>query len=491
MNILYKVTSHIKKFFENPVFEKEVMLEFGKRKAMFVFLFYLLILAGVMPFGLSRVYTSTSPPSTAGRSFFYTICIAQWIMIMFIVPSFTVNAIYSERERKTLDILLLTHLRVRDIVIGKLLYGITFAFLLIFSSLPLASVVFLIGGISPLELVKHYAILFLWSILAACIGIFFSAREKKSAMAVSRTYGLIVAITLTFFPMYIDYVVNAYHYSLNYSKKITLLTIFIIFLWAISFLFYKSINYIKTKAKNILALHRGFILSFFLVFAGISLHSISTYPITTGLIDTYKNLWIILLISALMFMGCFLERKQFISKKEEALMKSSLTDNPFFFPLYFISLGVILFVLGIFLSSNLLLIKGMYSLGLYVFLIFFFLLTSRKLKYILGRKYKAPIIYYSILIILNIIPLVTYGISKISAIIHPSKGSSILSLVFAQPVLSMLSIWNPQKLYSNVDFFGFLIPTPILTFGWFLLIYITIYIISLIKKQKTTMETSS
>src|SRR5437016_2809608 len=65
----------------------------------------------------------TLPPTEAARfaaSFFHTVLIVQFIVIVLLTPAFTAGAIAEEKEKGTLSDLLTTELSGREIILGKL-----------------------------------------------------------------------------------------------------------------------------------------------------------------------------------------------------------------------------------------------------------------------------------------------------------------------------------------------------------------------------------
>ena len=77
----------------------------------------------------------------------------QAFLIVFIGPAFTAGAISGEKERQTYDLLRTTLLPAGALVRGKLISALGYVFLLVFASVPLQSVAFLLGGVALEELI--------------------------------------------------------------------------------------------------------------------------------------------------------------------------------------------------------------------------------------------------------------------------------------------------------------------------------------------------
>ncbi len=120
----------------------------------------------------------------------------EYIMLAFIVPAVTAGAIAGERERQTLDILLTTPMGCWQIIWGKLVSSIGTVLLYVLSSLPIFSVVFLIGGITILDVVFTVFYTFVFSVFIGSFGIFFSTLFKRTILATVTSYGTEIAVCL-------------------------------------------------------------------------------------------------------------------------------------------------------------------------------------------------------------------------------------------------------------------------------------------------------
>lgn len=120
----------------------------------------------------------------------------EYVMLAFIIPAVTAGAIAGEREKQTLDILLTTPMGCWQIIWGKLVSSIGTILLYIVSSLPVFSIVFLVGGISLVDVVFTVFYAFVFSVLIGSFGIFFSTLFKKSILATVTSYGMEIVVCL-------------------------------------------------------------------------------------------------------------------------------------------------------------------------------------------------------------------------------------------------------------------------------------------------------
>ena len=116
-----------------------------------------------------------------------------FILICLLVPGI---AIAIERERRTLDILLTTHLSPWKIIVGKLEASLCVIFMLACSALPVISLVLIYGGISLTDLLALVAILVICGIFIGSIGVFCSAICRKTTVATILSYVIVLFLAL-------------------------------------------------------------------------------------------------------------------------------------------------------------------------------------------------------------------------------------------------------------------------------------------------------
>lgn len=123
-------------------------------------------------------------------------------LVMFITPGLTAGAISTEREKQTLNILLTTTQSSTQIIVGKLLSSVVFLVLMLVAGLPLYSLVFLFGGVSPSQFITIFLFYLVTLIAIGSIGIMFSTITKRTIVSMIATYGAMIflaGITAFFF----------------------------------------------------------------------------------------------------------------------------------------------------------------------------------------------------------------------------------------------------------------------------------------------------
>ncbi|MGE7950406.1 ABC transporter permease [Lysinibacillus xylanilyticus] len=191
--------------FYNPVLVKELKLRFRSFKSFSGLMFYLavicLFIAGFLLLTTEFTGKGFFRPDTSFMMF-TVLTILQMALVLFITPSLTAGAISSEREKQTLNILLTTTQSSTQIIIGKLLSSVAFLVLMLIAGLPLYSLVFLFGGVSPSQLISIFLFYLLTVVAIGSIGVMFSTITKRTIVAMISTYGSIIflgGITAFFF----------------------------------------------------------------------------------------------------------------------------------------------------------------------------------------------------------------------------------------------------------------------------------------------------
>ena len=207
----------------NPVLRREITTSFRNMKFYILLMIYVLFLCIVTWISIKFVdigyYGGGFTPSIM-NGVYGVIAFFQFSLILLVTPSLGAGAISGEKERQTLDLLLVTKMSTFDIAFGKFMSSMFKVFLMIIVSMPVYSIVFYYGGIS----IKHIISLTLYSIsVAACFGsisIFLSSVLKRTLSANVMTYVLLILSTLglLIIMIIISYILNEISYTYNYAE---------------------------------------------------------------------------------------------------------------------------------------------------------------------------------------------------------------------------------------------------------------------------------
>lgn len=184
----------------NPVLENEMKRNMRSMKSSWVVFGINLLLTII---SVAAYFGTASPGGylSSGQyrypvKCYMIIAYTLFFMICLLVPGITGGSIAIERERKTLDILLTTHLSPWKIVFGKLESSLSMIFLIAFSTLPAVSLILIFGGVSVIDLLSLVVILVISGIFIGSIGIFCSAMIRKSTVATVVSYVIVMMLIL-------------------------------------------------------------------------------------------------------------------------------------------------------------------------------------------------------------------------------------------------------------------------------------------------------
>ena len=202
----------------NPIYRKEIMTRVRSFKFACYILGYNLILVLIALMGFELMFNARWNPyidySGASKVYFIIIGI-ETFMVVLLVPAFTAETIAGEREKQTMEILLTTVLKPMQIIRGKLFSSISMVVLLVFSSLPVISIVFTVGGINVSDILLFIAVITVISMYIGSMGIFASAALKKTVASTVVAY-LLVILTVILPVVIIGmayFLTNIYYYN--------------------------------------------------------------------------------------------------------------------------------------------------------------------------------------------------------------------------------------------------------------------------------------
>jgi ABC-2 type transport system permease protein len=183
----------------NPILVKEIRSRMRGPRA-FVVLTLILLLLGALSYGLYRImlltsgYSRTPLSPQIGQALFAGLAILELVVVCFLTPAITAGAISTEHEQQTYEMLLATHLLPGSILRGKLVSALSYVFLLLFAAVPMASLVFIFGGVAPRDMLKTFAVLLAVAVTLGMIGVFMSAWLKRTARATVVSYLLVLLL---------------------------------------------------------------------------------------------------------------------------------------------------------------------------------------------------------------------------------------------------------------------------------------------------------
>lgn len=206
------------KSWNNPVITSEMKIKMrGWRTALGIaaylgvllligFLYYLAFIESSFSWN-----SSVNARQEAGMQIYTVLAVLQFSLILLITPAQTAGTISGEREKQTLDLLLSTKISPFGIVFGKLISSMSYILLLIITSIPLFSLVFLFGGVTPGDMAQLFLFYIITAFAVGSIGIFYSTLFKRTVVSTVITY-----LTM-FLAGLVSVILGAYILTIQYS----------------------------------------------------------------------------------------------------------------------------------------------------------------------------------------------------------------------------------------------------------------------------------
>src|SRR6185437_3660347 len=113
------------------------------------------------------------------EQFFFAFMTVQFLAIFVLTPGYTAGAIAEEKDRKTLEFLLATDLRSREIVLSKLMARLVNLVLLVLAGLPVLSLTQLWGGVEPALVLAGFAATLLTLFSLAGLSVLLSVYARR------------------------------------------------------------------------------------------------------------------------------------------------------------------------------------------------------------------------------------------------------------------------------------------------------------------------
>jgi hypothetical protein len=168
----------------------------------------LLAFAFLSPFLSDMVNLNTM---RRGPMCYLALLAAQFGLLILIAPAMTSASVAGERERQTLDLLLVTNTGSVRIVLGKVMESFAVLALLIVCGLPVMSLCLLTGGVSLGQILIGELFLLAEAFACVSIGVFCSSISRSTVLSGVLSYVVILLIGL----------VTALPFLFGYPQRIT------------------------------------------------------------------------------------------------------------------------------------------------------------------------------------------------------------------------------------------------------------------------------
>lgn len=183
----------------NPVLRRETMTALRGWRNYAVLTFYLGITAlgagAVIYLSMFESWDYSFDPQSM-IVLYVVLAAVQMALITLSVPALTAGSISGERERQTLDLLLVTKMSPFSIVMGKLLASLAFILLLIVGTLPVMALVFYFGGVRVSAVLVMVGFMLVTALMLGAVSVFFSCVFRRTVVSIMLVYILMGALCL-------------------------------------------------------------------------------------------------------------------------------------------------------------------------------------------------------------------------------------------------------------------------------------------------------
>ena len=148
----------------------------------------LMIMGSLFAGGVS-IYTLRS-----GVRCYQILMILQFVLILLIAPAMTSGAIAGERERQTLELLLVTNTRSLRIVWGKAMESFALLALLIVCGMPVMCLTLIAGAVTLTQILAGELFLLVMAFAAVSVGVLSSSIARSTVGSSIMSYVILLAI---------------------------------------------------------------------------------------------------------------------------------------------------------------------------------------------------------------------------------------------------------------------------------------------------------
>ncbi len=184
----------------NPILASSALRRMRSARTMIIIGTYVAVLLLLACLCMSSLLLSDAiniHSISQGIDAYLALLLAQFALIVLVAPAMTASSIAGERERQTLELLLVTNTGSMRIVFGKLMESFAFLALLIVSGLPVMCLAMVPGGVTLFQILSGMLFLLCCAFAAASVGVLCSSFMKNTVGATIISYIIILFIGVT------------------------------------------------------------------------------------------------------------------------------------------------------------------------------------------------------------------------------------------------------------------------------------------------------
>ena len=191
----------------NPIISFSAPRRTRSIRTLLIAAVWLLVMMGVALLIMGQLFRSGASINglRTGVTCYQILIIVQFILIILVAPAMTSGAIAGERERQTLELLLVTNTRSFRIVWGKAMESFAMLALLIVCGFPVMCMTMIAGAVTILQILAGELFLLAMAFAAVCVGVLSSALARSTVGSSILSYVILLSIgLLTTLPLLAD-----------------------------------------------------------------------------------------------------------------------------------------------------------------------------------------------------------------------------------------------------------------------------------------------
>lgn len=177
----------------NPIVSREFLTSLRNPRGFLMLLVTIGLPAALVLSSWPSGSVGAAGQGTLARQLFDFFVTSQLVLVALLVPATLAPSLTLEKEKDTIDLLHTTPLSGDSIVLGKLLSGLGFLFLLCSSALPLLSMIALFGGVRLGATLELYGVVVIHALVYGVTSILISALARRTAAAIVLAYVAVAA----------------------------------------------------------------------------------------------------------------------------------------------------------------------------------------------------------------------------------------------------------------------------------------------------------
>jgi ABC-type transport system involved in multi-copper enzyme maturation permease subunit len=181
---------------ENPVLQRELVLNLRMTRAFVLLFAYVALLGGVVYLAWPQQQRLDMARPEEAKQLVNLFFLGQYLLASMMAPSFAAGAITGEKERMSYEMLLASPLAPGAIVIGKLFAALTHLGILMICSLPIVMLCLPLGGVSLYEVFAAYFAMIMTVGLFGMISLWASSYFSRTSASLVVSYLMILPLAL-------------------------------------------------------------------------------------------------------------------------------------------------------------------------------------------------------------------------------------------------------------------------------------------------------